>query len=364
MRHKAAAGLLCAVTVLAGCGPSQDAPSVAAVRPVLVRPVATGNTVPAVYSGEVRARYESDLAFRVPGKLVARHVDVGARVERGKALARLDPADLRLNAEAARAQLAAAESDYALADAEQNRYAALLEKKLIAQSLYDAKVTAYKAAKAKRDQARAQQAVIDNQENYSMLSADHPGVVTGVLAEVGQVVSAGQPVFRVARTDEKEIAINIPERQVAETRAAKAMWVTLWARPELRLPAELRELSPAADAATRTYGARIRLLANDPAVQLGMTAQVAVQSPSSETALVVPLTAVVDQGGGPAVWVVVDGKAQRRPVEIRQYREDGAVLASGVQAGEPVVTVGAHKLVAGQPVRPVVQDAAAAAKPP
>ncbi|MBL8259593.1 MAG: efflux RND transporter periplasmic adaptor subunit [Candidatus Competibacteraceae bacterium] len=361
MRHKAAFALLGVIAALAGCGNARQAPPAEAVRPVLVRPVAAGQATPVTYSGEVRARYESDLAFRVPGKLIARLADVGARVERGQALAKLDPADLRLNADAARAQLAAAESDYALAEAEQGRYSALLEKKLIARSLYDAKVTAYRAAKARRDQVRAQMTVIGNQENYSTLSADQAGVVTGVLAEVGQVVAAGQPVVRVARSAEKEIAIHIPEGQVADARAAKAMWVTLWARPELRLPAELRELSPTADAATRTYGARVRLLATDPVVQLGMTAQVALQTPTSDAELVVPLTAVVDRGNGPAVWVVVDDKAQRRPVEIRRYREDGAVLAGGVRAGEQVVTVGAHKLVADQRVRPVVQDAATAA---
>ncbi len=250
-----------------------------------------------------------------------------------------------------------------MAASEQERYAALLAKKLIAQSLYDAKVTAYKAAKAKRDQAQAQLAVVDRQENYSTLSADHAGVVTVVLAEVGQVVSAGQPVLRVARPEEKEIAINVPEGQVGELRSAKTMWVTLWARPELRWPAELRELAPAADAATRTYTARIRLRDNDPAVGLGMTARVSVQPAAADETLVVPLTAVVDQGAGPAVWVVSDDKAQRRPVEIRQYREDGAVLAKGVRAGELVVTVGAHKLVAGQSVRPIVQETPAAGKP-
>lgn len=363
MQLKAVSAMLGAALALSGCDNPPQASPIATAQPVLVRPVVAGSVAPVVYSGEVRARRESDLAFRVPGKIVARLVDVGARVEPGKALARLDPADLRLNADAARAQLAAAESDYALAASERERYAALLAKKLIAQSLYDAKVTAYKAAKAKRDQAQAQLAVIDRQENYSTLSADHAGVVTVVLAEVGQVVSAGQPVLRVARPEEKEIAINVPEGQVGGLRSAKTMWVNLWARPELRLPAELRELAPAADAATRTYTARIRLRASDPAVGLGMTARVSVQPAAADETLVVPLTAVVDQGAGPAVWVVTDDKARRRPVEIRQYREDGAVLAKGVQAGELVVTVGAHKLVAEQPVRPIVQENPAAEKP-
>lgn len=351
--------LLAAALTLVGCDQAAPPPT-ATIRPVLVQRVQAGNATPVVYSGEVRARYESDLAFRVAGKIVARYVDVGAQVKPGKPLAKLDPADLQLNAQAARAQVAAAESEHALAEAELERYATLLEKKLIAQSLYDAKASAYKAAKAKLDQARAQLAVIDNQANYGTLAADHAGVVTAVLAEVGQVVSAGQAVLRVARLGEQEIVINIPEGRVAEARSAAGMWVTLWAQPALRLPAELRELSPAADAATRTYTARIRLLAADPAVRLGMTAQVVVQPATRESTLVVPLTAVVDQGQGPVVWVVAENKAQRRPVEVRQYREDGVVLAGGVQAGEWVVTVGVHKLIPGQTVRPILNDSTSA----
>ncbi|MER2528866.1 MAG: efflux RND transporter periplasmic adaptor subunit [Candidatus Competibacter denitrificans] len=364
MRHNAVFALLAVALTLVACNKPNLPPPAATVRPVLVQALQAASTTPILYSGEVRARHESDLAFRVPGKLVARLVDVGARVERGKALARLDPADLQLNAQAAKAQLAAAESDLNLADAEQVRYAALLERKLISPSVYDAKATVYKAARARRDQAKAQLAVIDNQAEYSTLTADHAGVVTAVLAEVGQVVAAGQPVFKLARPDEQEIVINIPEGRVAELRQAKAMTVTLWAKPELRLPAELRELAPAADAATRTYAARIRLLAADPAVRLGMTAQVMVQPAASAGQLLVPLTAVVEHGAGPAVWVVADGKAQRRPVTIGQYREEGAVLASGVQAGELVVTVGAHKLVPGQAVRPVMQESVSAGTRP
>lgn len=364
MKRNVILGLLLATLTLLGCNKVEPPPP-ATVRPVLVQRLQAGNATPVVYSGEVRARHESDLAFRVSGKIVARYVDVGAQVKPGKALAKLDPADLQLNAQAARAQVAAAESEHALAEAEQERYAALLEKKLIAQSLYDAKASAYKAAKAKLEQARAQLAVIDNQAAYSTLTADHAGVVTAVLAEVGQVVSAGQTVLRIARPEEQEIVINIPEGRVAEARAAAAMWVTLWAQPELRLPAELRELSPAADAATRTYTARIRLLASNPAVRLGMTAQVVVQPATRDRTLVAPLTAVVDQGQGPAVWVVVEDKAQRRPVEVRQYREDGAVLlAGGVQAGDWIVTVGAHKLTPGQTVRPVVANSTPGAARP
>jgi multidrug efflux system membrane fusion protein len=364
VRHNAVFALLAVALTLAACNKPDLPPPAATVRPVLVQALQAASTTPILYSGEVRARHESDLAFRVPGKIVARLVDVGARVERGKALARLDPADLQLNAQAAKAQLAAAESDLSLAEGEQVRYAALLERKLISQSVYDAKATVYKAARARRDQAKAQLAVIDNQAEYSTLTADHTGVVTAVLAEVGQVVAAGQPVLKLARPDEQEIVINIPEGSGGRTPADKGDDGDAVGETGTASARRVAGTGPGADAATRTYAARIRLLAADPAVRLGMTAQVMVQPAASDGQLLVPLTAVVEHGAGPAVWVVADGKAQRRPVTIGQYREEGAVLASGVQAGELVVTVGAHKLVAGQAVRPVMQDAVSAGTRP
>lgn len=357
MKRPVMSSLLSAVVLLAGCG-QPESPPTPLIRPVLAQPITTGNATPAVYSGEVRARRESDLAFRVSGKIMARYADSGAQVKAGAPLAKLDPTDLQLNDRAARAQIAAAESDHALAKAEVERYAALLDRKLIAQSLYDAKASATQAAKARLDQARAQRAVIANQADYGTLTADHAGTVTAVLAEVGQVVSAGQPVFRVARPEEKEILINIPEGRVADLRNAAAMTVSLWARPDLRLAAELRELASAADAVTRTYAARIRLIDPDPSVALGMTAQVIVQPAKQEALLLAPLTAVVDQGQGPAVWVIVDGKVQRRPVQIQQYREDRVVLTGDIQPGELVVTVGAHQLIPGQPVRIMAQPSA------
>jgi RND family efflux transporter MFP subunit len=307
----------------------------------------------AVYSGEVRARHEADLAFRVGGKLIARLVDVGATVSPGMPLARLDPTDLQLNVAAVRAQESAAESDLALAKAEVDRYAALAGQKFVSQAMLDAKTTAWKAAAARLEQAKAQLAVSGNQAGYGTLASDRAGVVTAVLAEAGQVVAAGQPVVRVARPDEKEILINVPEGRIAELKAAPNLAVSLWTRPEAKLRGQLRELAPAADPATRTYAARIRLLDNDTAVQLGMTAQVALPSARAGTGIKVPLSAVIERGQGPEVWVVVQGKAQRRPVMVSAYLEDGAVLAGGVAAGEPVVAVGAHKLSAGQAVSPV-----------
>jgi RND family efflux transporter MFP subunit len=174
-------------------------------------------------------------------------------------------------------------------------------------------------------------------------------VVTAVLADAGQVVAAGQPVLRVARPEEKEVAIVIPEGRLAETKAARQIAVRLWAAPELRLGGEIRELAAAADPATRTYAARIRIIDAPEAVQLGMTAQV-IFGTEAGGHLVVPLTAVVDTGNGAQVWIVADGKAEPRPVKVAGYREDGAIIAGNLQAGDAVIIAGQRRLSAGQAI--------------
>lgn len=339
-----------ATLLLAACGRQESAPL--PPRPVLVQPAAPGGVAPTVYTGEVRARHEADLAFRVGGKIAARLVDAGAEVKPGTPLARLDPTDLQLALQAAQAQVAAAESEFATARAERERYADLVSKRFVSQAAFDAKDNLFKSSQARLEQVKAQAAVSGNQAGYGTLTADQPGVVTSILADVGQVVSAGQAVLRFARPEEKEVAIAVPEGRLAELKAAKELRVGFWAQPDLQVKGELRELSPAADAATRTYAARIRLIAPPPSVTLGMTAQVAIGNPAGEAPLVVPLPAVVDLGQGPAVWVIKDNKAQRRPVQVSQFREDGAVIASGLQAGELVVVAGALKLVPDQAVTP------------
>lgn len=339
--------LLGLAMLLAGC--RGETPPPAAGRVVLVQAVAPAGATAAAYTGEIRARHEFDLAFRVGGKVAARLVDAGAEVRAGQALARLDPADLELAAGAARAQLAAAESDLATASAERERYAGLVAKKFVSQAAFDAKDNAANSARARLDQARAQSRISGNQATYGTLSSEFPAIVTAVLADAGQVVSAGQAVFRLARPEEKEVALAIPESRLAELKAAKTLTVSLWANPELRLRGELRELSPAADPATRTYAARIRLLDAPPEVRLGMTARVVLDA-GGEAGLLVPLAAVVDQGSGPQVWIAAGGTVKPRAVRLARFQEDGAVVSQGLQAGEFVVITGAARLVAGQAV--------------
>jgi multidrug efflux system membrane fusion protein len=337
----------CLALALSACGSTETPPPVA--PKVLVQPAGAGDAGVTVYTGEIRARHEVDLAFRVGGKIAARLVDSGMMVKAGQPLARLDPADLQLSRQAAQAQVAAAESEFTTAGAERARYADLVAKRFVSQAAFDAKENAFRSAQARLEQARAQSRISGNQAEYGTLVAEHEGVITAVLADAGQVVSAGQPVFRLARPEEKEVAIAIPEGRLAELKAARQIAVSLWAQPELVMAGEIRELAAAADPATRTYAARIRIVDPASAVALGMTARVILGSPSS-AAIVVPLTAVVDNGKGPQVWVVDDGKAMIRPVEVAAFREDGAAIASGLKAGEMVILTGQRRLVDGQAV--------------
>ena len=335
--------------VLTACGSSDPAPVVP--PKVLVQPVMRGTASGNVYTGEIRARHEIDLSFRVNGKLAARLVDAGAEVKAGQPLARLDPVDLQLAADSARAQLAAADSDLLNARSERERYAGLLAKKFVSQAAFDAKDNALNAATARLEQAKSQSRISGNQASYGTLTAEFPAVVTAVLAEAGQVLSAGQAVIRIARPEEKEVLIAVPEGRVAAVKAARNIAVNVWAAPEMKVAGELRELSPAADPATRTYAARIRLINPPATLQLGMTARVLLAS-ADNSPLIVPLAAVVDQGKGPLVWVVQDGKAKPKPVVVKQFREDGVVLSEGLNEGELLIVAGTSKLQAEQAVTP------------
>lgn len=340
--------LLATGMALGGCQGGDPPPPPPPV--VLVQPAAAAAAQGAAHTGEIRARHEVDLAFRVGGKIAARLVDAGTDIKAGQPLARLDPSDLQLAASGARAQLAAAESDLATARAERERYAGLVAKKFVSQTAFEARDNAFNSAAARLEQARAQNQISGNQAAYGTLSSETPAVVTAVLADAGQVVAAGQPVLRVARPEEKEVAIAVPESRLAEMRAARNIQVSLWAAPETTLRGELRELSPAADPTTRTYAARIRLITPPPEVRLGMTARVLLGG-NAGSELLVPLGAVLDVGQGPFVRVVKDGKVASRPVRIATFREDGAAVSSGLESGETVIVSGAGKLVDGQAVQ-------------
>ena len=287
----------------------------------------------------MRARYENDLAFRVGGKVVARFVDVGATVKRGRELARLDPQDAQLGVESARQQLAAAEADHVLAKAELERYRELYSKQYVSKAVLDARETTFNTTKARLEQARAQAQVAQNQSSYTTLVAETDGVITAVDVEAGQVVSAGQPVMRFARPEEKEVAINVPETRLGELRDANGILISIWAAPDKPYRGRVREIAPNADAATRTFAARISFVGADVAVKLGMTANVAIGDRSGGEVVTLPLTALAEAHGKPAVWVVDATSKVNLPVAIGAYREDGGPARRPAR-GAIVVTAG------------------------
>ena len=265
----------------------------------------------------------------------------------------LDPADVGLQAEAAKAQVAATETEWKFAQAEYDRYAGLLKEKFISASALDAKRNALDANRAKYEQAKANLAVAQNQAAYATLSASDDGVITAVNADAGQVVTAGQPVFRLARAEEREVAISVPENRIGELTGAKQLFVVLWANPQKMYAAKVREVSPSVDAMTRTFAVRVAIANADPAVQWGMTANVGVLGDSAPNMAVLPPMSIYQQDGKPAVWRFDPATKQVNltPVTIAQYREEG-VVASGVRDGDWIVVAGVHKLLPGQVVRP------------
>jgi membrane fusion protein, multidrug efflux system len=305
------------------------------------------------YTGIVRARYETDLAFRVGAKIVSRHVEVGQRVSAGAVLFRLDPTDYRLAVKAAEADLTAAEAEVVLATAEDARVANLRSAGAVSSSELDKTRSARDAAVGRRDRAREALTLARNRLAYTELTADEDGVITALPAEAGQVVAEGQVVARLARDGEREAVVSLPENQVAAARSARAT-VALWAAPGESYPAVLRELSPTADPVTRTYQARFTIQDAGPKVVLGMTATVHLLPAISTPGYVLPLSSLLRTGDRPAVWVVdrATGKLTLAPVEVREYRQETVVLSTGVKPGQLVVTAGVQKLDASLTVRP------------
>lgn len=358
-------GILGAALALAALGGCAKQETVAEpIRPVLLAQVALGSMAEtAGFAGEVKPRHETDLAFRIAGKIVARNVDIGARVRKGQVLARLDPADVALQTDAARAAVAAAETEFTYARAEFERYQNLHAQKFVSGSALDQKQNALNANRAKYEQAKAQLAVAQNQSAYATLIAPGDGVVTAITAEAGQVVAAGAPVMRLAREEEREVAISVPENRIDELKQARQIGVALWANPQKIYPARVREIAPAVDPATRTFAVRVAVVAPDAALQWGMTATVGLISEGSPQAALLPLSSLYRKDDRPAVWIYDPATQQvaLRSVVVGQYREDGVVVTQGLAAGEWVVSAGVHKLRPGQKVRPYDGGAGAAA---
>ena len=349
-----------AVLALAGCGGDQGAKE--APRPVLVvRPGGEAAATLSAYAGEVRAREESPLSFRIGGQLVRRTVDAGDRVKKGDLLAELDPGDARLQVDAAQANAAAAEAELARASAERKRYDALAKEQLVSRSAAETQDATYAAAAGQARAARAQLDEARNQHGYTQLRAPRDGVVATRNAEAGQTVTAGQVVYTLAGDAGREIAIALPESRIREFSVGQPVLVELWSRPGERLPGRIREISAAADAQSRTFATRVAL---DPKVasevDLGQSARVYVarMHEGQATTLRLPLSALQRGAkGDTAVWVVTPSHTLHlTPVRVGPFGEDSVPVLSGLPADAWVVAAGGHLLREGQAVSPVDRD--------
>jgi multidrug efflux system membrane fusion protein len=348
---------LAAVFTVSGCSKKNE--KTEDVRPVrAISAVLEGSEIASEFSGEVRPRIESRLGFRVPGKIIARKVDVGTEVRRGQVLMQLDPQDLLLGQVQAKAGLSAAESNRDLAKAELKRYQELREKNFVAQAVLDAKETAYKAAQASYEQAKAGLSNQSNQASYASLVADVDGVVTGIDAEVGQVVAAGTPVVRVAKIGELDVVVGIPEDKINGIRRMSDVKVRMWANQSQVITAKLRELSPVADPITRTFTAKVALSPDVKDVRLGMTAMVSFGMKNPQAMIRLPLTALLQDKSLNSVWVVDAGAVRLVPVTLGGTAGEDVLIASGLSAGQMVVTAGVNLLKSGQKVKILGVEAA------
>jgi multidrug efflux system membrane fusion protein len=325
-------------------------------RPVKVFRVGTtsaGSVTP--YAGEVRARFETTLSFRVTGKILARPVEIGDRVRKGQLLARLDNSDFQLAVQTLKAQLKSAIADLEFAKDDLTRYRELLDQKVITYTDFDRHQTAYTNAQERVAALEAQLKQTINQLEYTELSADRKGVITALEIEKGQVVAAGQPVVKLAQTDEKEIHFDIPEQRIAAIKNHQIVAVSLWSDDSRRLKAQIREIGASADRVSRTYRVKAKLLDGQEDAHLGMTATVWVASDNTER-IAVPLSAVFTSQIQPKqqqVWLIDEAASTVKavPVQLGTALPGELVSIEGLQAGQLIVSAGVQRLKEGQTVR-------------
>jgi RND family efflux transporter MFP subunit len=316
------------------------------------------------YSGVVRPRIESALGFRVPGKIVARSVNVGDKIDVGQEIARLDETDLKLAENAAKAAALAARTRRDVAKSNLERAAALLPNAVISQAAYDTRRNELDAAEAALDTAEAQLRQAANAVGYATLKADKAGLVTAVTGEPGQVVGAGQAVVSLAEAGQTEIAVAVPEQDAGHLAIGQPAKVTLWAGPGAGLEGRIREIAGQADPASRTFAVRIAMDGAPQTMRLGMTAMVALAVGDDAAPLVVPLTALTEGDGGPAAFVVDTASkvVRRTAVSVAGVAEEGVRITGGLSAGDMVVTAGVQFLRDGMRIRLPGERARAASR--
>jgi RND family efflux transporter MFP subunit len=323
-------------------------------RPVLVATVHYEAESPErSFVGTIKPRIETDMGFRVPGKVAKRLVEVGQTVDVGQPLATLDEVDLKLQAEQADAEFHAATGVLAQAAAAEQRAKDLRAKGWTTDAQMDQARAAADEARARLNRAERSVGLTGNSLSYATLVADTRGVVTATLIDAGQVVASGQTAIRVARFAEKEAVVAIPETLLGRAKDGIAS-VSLWSEPNRKYAARLREVAPSADPATRTYLAKFSLPDAGDNVSLGMTATLTLADPATTRVARLPLSALFSEGGDPSFYVVDDkGDVALKPVTVKSYESNDVVISSGVDEGAKVVVLGVHKLDPAMKVRVV-----------
>lgn len=365
LRKLPAAGLIVAALGLAGC--SQEKAEVKdIIRPVKVVEIAQAHDTRTLsYSGSVRARTESALAFRVNGKITERLVDIGQHVASGDVLARIDPIDYDLSVKSAQAALDAAERQVETVELARKRAEQLFAKNFAPKSQLEQATLSYDQAVATRDSARSSLDQAKNQAGYTDLKADRDGIVTAVSADVGQVVGSGTPVVTVAVDGEKEVLIAVPEMEIAEFKPGKIVKAGFWSDDALALEGKVREVAGSADPQSRTFAVRVSL-PNDPRVLLGMTASIEASAANERQLVSIPLSALAKQDSQSIVWTVDRGAdtVHARPVKVAKFAADGVRVAEGLQPGDVVVAAGTQFMTENLKVKlaadTVLQSASAA----
>ena len=351
--------------LLSGCGKQPAAPE--PERAVRTQLVSAGTASAShEYAAEVKPRTESRLSFRVSGKLLSRAVNLGDSVKAGQVLARIDAQDLKLAEAAATAGVAAARTNRDQAGADYKRFVDLQRQGFISAAELERRDSVFKAAQAQLEQAKAQADVQGNQAGYAQLTADGAGVVTGINAEPGQVLSAGTPVVTVALEGPRDIVFSVPEDQITRVKAAAgmpgALKVRLWGGDKT-FPLTLREVAAAADPMTRTF--LIKADAGKLDARLGQSATVVLDLPPQPGIIKVPLAAVLQQAGKTSVWLLDGSSMTVRPVSVQVGGAEGndVVVAGGLSPGQEVVVAGVHVLAPGQKVKRYVPPRTTAAPP-
>jgi len=337
---------------LAGC--SEEKVSEVPVRPVKVMVVPKPVTERALtYSGVIAPRIESTLGFRVSGKIMERFVNVGDTVKAGQKIAWLDERDLKLAENSARAAVAAAKTRFEVASDALNRAKFLRPNGFIAQSAVDQRQLEFDSAQSALNSARDQLDQAINATSYALLLADKDGIVTSVRAEPGQVVAAGQAVITLAHSDDTEASVVVPEQEIIKLKEGEPASISLWSAPDIKSEGKIREIAGAADPASRTYAVRVTIAKPVPEMRIGMTAAVRFRVPQDTPAVIVPVTALVGEGGKTVAFVAnQDTQAvARRDVETGRVSDEGVRVKAGLKPGDILVTAGVQFLQDGMKVR-------------